>query len=54
MANFEWAANDDQLADCSPSKAQVEVDVEHLVDTVRHNFTPDKRQGSWGSWRKVQ
>ncbi|CAE7725781.1 Dph1 [Symbiodinium pilosum] len=22
---------------------EVEVDVEHLVDTVRHNFTPDKR-----------
>lgn len=24
---------------------EVEVDVEHLVDTVRHNFTPDKHQG---------
>ena len=37
--------------------AQVEVDVEHLVDTVRHNFTADKRQGSWDLmiwWRKVR
>ena len=33
------------LCKIKTSRLEVEVDVEHLVETIRHNFAPDKRLG---------